>query len=78
MTLDKELAKGDKVDFHVHLYGAELDVIDAICARYECSRSAVIAAWTREYAEAELKGVKAGRRPGGGRPPSSSKKRGRK
>lgn len=70
MPIEDELAKGDKIDTHIWLYRSELEVIDAICAKYDCSRSSVIAAFTREYKDTDLAGkVKPGRRPGGGRKP---------
>ncbi len=69
--LDEKLAsRGTRVDFHVHLYADELAVIDAIATKYDCSRSAVVAALTEEYRDADLGGrIEPGRRPGGGRKP---------
>lgn len=69
MALDDLLDKGDKVEIHVSLYARELDVIDGLCREYNCSRASVIGAWAKKYVELDLTGeVKAGRRPGGGRP----------
>ncbi|MFA5898841.1 MAG: hypothetical protein WC829_06975 [Hyphomicrobium sp.] len=69
MTLEDELAKGDKIQTSIYLYPAELATIDGICLRFDCSRSSVIAAWVKEYAEMDLTDkVKPGRRAGAGRP----------
>lgn len=48
-----ELDRGDKVDFHVKLYEREADILDAICKRYNTSRSAVIGQLLRDYDEKE-------------------------
>jgi predicted TIM-barrel fold metal-dependent hydrolase len=66
MGIEEQLNKGERTDFHVHLYASELAVVDAIASKYDCSRSAVIAAWSREYAGLDLTGKvevqKSGRR----------------
>jgi hypothetical protein len=63
------LMRGDKVNVHLSLYEAELDVIDDLCSEHRCSRAAVIGAWVQEYSRLKLKNrVKAGNRPGAGRP----------
>lgn len=60
--------RGDKIDFHVHLYPKELKVIDDLAVQHDCSRAEIIGAWSRLYRNEDLAGkVKAGRREGGGR-----------
>ena len=74
MGIEEDLDKGEKIDIHVWLYPAELAVVDSICAKYDCSRSSVFGAWSREYTGRSLKGkVKPGRRPGAGRPPTKKR-----
>lgn len=48
-----DLAKdrGDKVDLHLHLREPRVAVLDALCRKYECSRSAAVEALIDEYAE---------------------------
>jgi len=55
MNLDS-LNRGDKYDLHILLFGAELDVLDALCIRYNCSRAAVIGAMLRDAVEKDLSG----------------------
>lgn len=63
-----ERERGDKVDFHVHLYPNELKIIDAQAAAHDCSRAEIIGGWARLFRNEDLTGkVKPGRREGGGR-----------
>lgn len=79
MGLEEELRKrGDKIDFHVRLYPRELQVIDELAIKFDCSRAEIIGAWTRldEYTEEDLsKKVRSGRRPGGGRKLKGAKRK---
>lgn len=76
MTL-AELDKGAKVDCHVTLYETEMAVIDDLAQRFNCSRAAIIGAWSREYASTDLTDKlpavapwsARARRPGAGRKP---------
>lgn len=62
------LQRGAKVDCHLMLYENELAVIDMICARYDCSRAAVVGAMIQQFRTMDFKDrVKPGRRPGAGR-----------
>lgn len=57
MTLEEKLAsKGERIDFHVHVYAPTLAVIDKIASTYDCSRSAVVEAWASEYSGLSLEG----------------------
>lgn len=65
---------GPKAKVTLLLFETDLEDIDAICRRHNCSRASVIEAWLDEYEHIDLTGkVKAGRRPGGGRKPSKGK-----
>jgi hypothetical protein len=55
VTFD-DLDKGPKIQVHLALYEKELEVIDDMAARYNCSRAAVVGAWSREYREVDLEG----------------------
>lgn len=51
-----DLDKGDKTDLHVALYRSELALLDALCARYNCSRAAALGALLREHGASDLVG----------------------
>lgn len=38
----ESLDRGDKFELHLKLYEREVAILDAHCARYNCSRAAVI------------------------------------
>lgn len=63
-----DLDKGDKVDIHITLYASERDILDALCARFNCSRAAVLGNLLVDNATIDLTGrvpepVKPGVRP---------------
>lgn len=66
-----DLAKGDKRELHLTLYETDIEVLDAICLRYGCSRSAAVGELIRLYADTEIAPQKARR----GRPPASTRER---
>lgn len=45
--------RGDKREVHIYLYEREFDVLDHACARYRCSRAAIIGALLDDYAANE-------------------------
>lgn len=63
------LDRGDKQDIHITLYSSEVDVLDYIRDKHNCSRAAVIGELLVNYAKtADISDqLPAGRRPGGGR-----------
>lgn len=53
MTLDLP-PLGDRKDFHASLHDLEFSILDTLCARYQASRSKVLGALLRRYAEEDV------------------------
>lgn len=71
MDIEDFLHVGNKVQISLGLYEHELETIDALCAKHNCSRAEVVGAWSKMFEHIDLTGkVKPGRRPGGGRKPN--------
>lgn len=54
MGLD-ELNKGAKTDVHILFYDSQLEILDALCARYGASRAAVLGKMLEDHGAEDLK-----------------------